>query len=382
MKDVVILSGGFGSTLAISQIIGKKYPINIYVFYLEGTAFAAIRSSKYVTVCYDVTSYSDTVFYSYLEDWYEKNNFSDKPILFCTSDHACTLVGHHHEWFQTRFMLTTPSASIIDIYNSKLKTSEAIASIGIKAPKSVVVYKGSNIKDVSSNWNFPVIIKPISADQIPDVGFKVKIVHGKTELENLYSQVLCQHTVVIQEYIAGGDDKSWFYIFYRKGKDILSECIGKKILQHPSMQGIMAIGLTMENQSIESICHSFLDAIDYQGIGGIEFKECNGNYYFIEMSTRAEGFIKITQSTNPLMLSLIYDSFNSTRDMCDIKRFKTKFYYIDPLLTLLEIGRKPLIIFKLLKAIFSFHFTFSFIDLQDFKPCLMYLKNVIKLKVS
>ena len=218
MKDVVILSGGFGSTLAICQTIGKKNPIHIYVFYLEGPAYAAIKSSKYVTGCYDVTSYDDVNFYSYFRDWYQEKRFSEKPVLFCTSDRACLLVGHHNDWFQTAFMLTTPSAAIIGTYNSKLKTSEAITKIGVKAPRSVVVYKGSNIKEISSNWDFPVIIKPVSADQISDVGFKVKIVYDRAELEKLYADLLYQYTVVVQEYIAGGDDKSWFYISIEKDR--------------------------------------------------------------------------------------------------------------------------------------------------------------------
>lgn len=382
MKDIVILSGGFESTLAISQIIGKKSSINIYVFYLEGKSYAAIKSSKFVTECYDLTSYNNRDCYLYFKEWYENKKNSDKPILFCTSDRACLLVAHNYAWFNVVCTLTTPNASIIDTYNSKLKTYEATSKIGIKAPKSIIVYKGTNIMNINTNWNFPIIIKPVSAEQISEVGFKVKVVYNKIELEHLYTQKLKKHTVIIQEYIAGEDDKSWFYVFYRKGTKVISECIGKKILQHPSKQGIMAIGLTMENQNIASICHTFLEKIDYQGIGGIEFKECNGVYYFIEMSTRAEGFIKITQSTNPAMLSLIYDSLNNKTPFINTKQTNIGFYYIDPILSLLEIRKNPIIILKLLKAIFSFNFTFSFVDLNDIRPCYTHLINTVKLKIS
>ena len=222
---------------------------------------------------------------------------------------------------------------------------------------------------------FPVILKPFSAEEIDSVGFKVHIVQTFQNLTALAKDVLENAPFVLQEYIPGGDDKSWFYIFYTKG-DCMIECMGNKILQHPSEKGIMAIGRTVYNARLSEICHSFIKSLGYEGIGGIEFKEYNGIFYFIEMSTRPEGFIKITNHLSPSMLVQIYNAL-SGMPLGDINKCKENACYIDWLLFLLEIKKK----FGRISLFFKYKLfigaTVNLWDLKDPKPFFLHLKKLL-----
>ena len=112
------------------------------------------------------------------------------------------------------------------------------------------------------------------------------------------------------------DDTSYYYLFYRSKAGHILENIGRKTLQSTPNGGIMLKGITEYNSDLSHQCKAFLNNIDYVGIGGIEFKKHNDKYYFIEMSTRMEGFFKIAEdSGSNLSLASYYDMCNDINNL-------------------------------------------------------------------
>src|SRR5690606_34078971 len=72
---------------------------------------------------------------------------------------------------------------------------------------------------------------------------------------------------------------------------------------------LMAKGIVEDNKELSEFCKIFLDKINYTGIGGIEFKEHNGKYYFIEMNTRVEGILKIGNLAGVPLGKIAYETF-------------------------------------------------------------------------
>jgi D-aspartate ligase len=70
-------------------------------------------------------------------------------------------------------------------------------------------------------------------------------------------------------------------------------CTGRKLRQLPPNAGIMAAGEAVWLPDVAVTSESFLKAIDYRGLGGIEYKRHEGTPYFIEMSVRPEGFLSL-----------------------------------------------------------------------------------------
>ena len=156
-----------------------------------------------------------------------------------------------------------------------------------------------------SDFEFPVILKPRAIYLKKGVDFKIKVIRDEEEFLSFCAKYIeNKSTLLCQEFVPGGNDTSYYYIFYRNKSNNILENIGRKTLQSTPDGGIMLKGLTEYNEQISELCKNFLNTIDYQGIGGIEFKKYNGQFYFIEMSVRLEGFYKICEASN-YSLSLI-----------------------------------------------------------------------------
>src|SRR5690606_6357844 len=126
------------------------------------------------------------------------------------------------------------------------------------------------------------------------IEFKIKVIKDKQEFIAFSEDCLRNGaTLLCQEFVPGGNDTSYYYIFYRNKDGEIFENMGRKTLQSTSSGGIMVKGVTCYNSELSELCKGFLSSIDYVGIGGVEFKKYNGKYYFIEMSVRLEGFFKI-----------------------------------------------------------------------------------------
>lgn len=99
--------------------------------------------------------------------------------------------------------------------------------------------------------------------------------------------------------------------------------MGEKTLQ---TNGIMTIGTVKIDRELAKICREFLARIDYVGIGGMEFKKCNSQYYFIEMSTRTEGFLSISDIANCSIAEAAYNDIN--HQVVDWKKRAEKGRYV------------------------------------------------------
>lgn len=204
--------------------------------------------------------------------------------------------------------MTFPSVEIIDIYTLKGFAEVDASEHGLSVPKSKLVNNTVDMDFIEQEFDFPVIIKPVSTRSEDKLGFKTKICERDDFRSYTNSFVENGHHFLCQEYIPGNDNSVWFYLFVRSHSGKVLDVMGVKTLQSPPGNGIMAIGETQENPELMRICRDFLSRIDYKGIGGLEFKYFNGKYYFIEMSIRIDGFISISDSFLPLSLIAYEDA--------------------------------------------------------------------------
>ncbi|MBV3635013.1 hypothetical protein [Bacteroides cellulosilyticus] len=339
MRDIVIIAGGIGSTYSICKSIKKEFDIRTYVIFLNETNERFFHSTKYVTEAIDWKLNSATCFLERMKEWYSLHVFDKLPILYCTSDESCVLITQYRKWFEAHFILTVPSNIIIRDYNNKELAESSAKEAGLKIPNSVIINQPCDVERVGAFLKFPVIVKPTNYQCQKIIGFKVQVCDTIEEFLLLSSNLLSQKMhFLCQEYIPGDDDKSWFYIFYRSINGKIVDCIGRKIVQHPRGKGIMAMGITCYNDELSRICHSFLKQIDYVGIGGIEFKEYAGDFFFIEMSTRSEGFIRISDIAE-VSLPLITYRFTNSFEKNDELNYcqKNDRLYVDIIVYLIEI---------------------------------------------
>jgi predicted ATP-grasp superfamily ATP-dependent carboligase len=308
MKDVVVLAGAPGSVLSICEC-AYRHGVKSYVICIDSGEARLFSKSKYVTCSYDVTA-SD--FIPFINNFVLKHAFAEKPIMYFTSDQSCRLVSKYREKINVSFDLCLPSNEIIHNFSTKGLAETCAENNGLTVPKTKIITTTDDIEKIEQTFDFPVIIKPVIVEDKAKTGFKARIL-DKIQFASFTKNITSRSgRVLCQEYIPGKDENCKFYMFYRSKDGRISECIGKKNLQSPPLNGIMAIGTTEYDENLSEISKKFLAKINYFGLGGIEYKKYNGKYYFIEMSVRAEGFLSISD---------IAEISHAETSFCDINGF-------------------------------------------------------------
>lgn len=306
MKDVIVFGGTtLGSVLDICEVV-RNNGAKTYVITFDGLEYSDIyRSSVYVTDAFSVEPESLQTF---LTLKIQDGTFDNQPIMYFTTDESCLLINRNRDWYEKYFTLCLPSSYIVESFNDKSAAAIEAKKNGLLVPETTVIKNRQDKSSVETKFNFPVVLKPITYKNKKELRFKYKIAFHD-EFDQSVNQILSKgDNVLCQEYIIGEDTDIWFYIFYRSSEGIITRCTGRKKVQ---ANGIMAVGETLYNSEVDTICTNFINRIDYVGIGGIELKCCNNMYYFIEMSTRLEGFHKISSYSN------CHISQSSYYNLCD-----------------------------------------------------------------
>lgn len=315
MKDIVITAGtATGSVLALAEAITSKVKCSVYVLCTNKSICKIFTSSRFVTIAVYINAPDEKGYITEIKNWYKKTKFEHKPILYFTTDVSCFYIDNYREWFESNFELCLPSSNIIRTFTQKglaeLKAHEA----GLSIPKTIVINDKNDIDTIISEFKFPIILKPRATYLKEGIDFKIKVFENKKDFLSFYARFIeNKNSLLCQEFVPGGNDSSYYYIFYRDNNGRVFENIGRKTLQSTVNGGIMLKGVTKYDANLSELCKNFLNIIDYKGIGGIEFKKYNGKFYFIEMSVRLEGFYKICESSkSSLSLISYYDKAGLT----------------------------------------------------------------------
>ena len=291
MKDIVVLAGTTPWSVLSLCKTAYDYKRKAYVVCVnfEGKMY---EQSKYVSRTFSV---KETEFEDFISQFHLVYNLEEKPILYFTNDATCLLGDKYRALLNEYFDVLLPSRYILSSFLDKNIASIEAEKNGLTVPKTIEICSSGDVAFVLENFTFPVILKPVSANDDSCVGFKTRIC-GSTDLPEITKPILDfgKH-VVCQEYIPGNDSDYKFYMFYRNKEGKIKKCIGEKTLQS---NGIMTIGTVKGDKCLSELSKKFLDRIDYVGIGGLEFKKYGDKYYFIEMSTRTEGFLPISDMSN------------------------------------------------------------------------------------
>lgn len=326
-RDIVVLAGSAPHSVLALCKMAKKQEAHAYVVCVDD-GFDYYSKSRLVTESYLTTIHKLEDFW---KSFFGKHSFDEKPVLYPTTDAACLLIDENRGYYEEHFELCMPSHQIISSFNDKTLAEEEAVKWGLTVPKTKVITEESGLNEINKELQFPIIAKPQGAIYLHDVGFKFKIIESNDQLSELREIIRQGCKLVLQEYIPGGDKDYSFYIFYRGKDGVIHDCMGVKTLQYT---GIMAVGTVNYDGQLTSICRDFLEKIDYYGIGGIEFKRYNGKYYFIEMSTRTEGFLAIALMSGASIIEASYLDFTTSKQK--VLDAKENTVYVDTFFWLLN----------------------------------------------
>lgn len=377
MRDVVIFGGAIGSVLALSRELYEKFNTRIYVICLNNPNGYFYLASKSIIEVFEVNVIDDQDFFDKIKFWFSKKIFSEKPIVYFASDYACLQVIKYRKWFEDNSVLCLPNNHIVEVFNNKGKAEVVAANSGLLVPKSKILSCEIDVSLVLKDFSFPIIVKPRDSESGKKLNFKVLVFQDKESFLRQMNELLSMgDSLLCQEFIPGGDENSYFYLFYRGTKDVVYDNIGVKTMQSPRGHGIMAKGQLVDNEELQVICREFLSNIDYKGIGGIEFKKYNGKYYFIEMSTRMEGFFLISSKSNVSLGEISYKDYNHL-GLPLVQRVKSVFYVdLHLIVRTYILERKYFTALKEIVMAFSNNkYCINIYSIKDIKPFVRYCKK-------
>jgi D-aspartate ligase len=215
-----------------------------------------------------------------------------RPLLMATNDESALFVARNASELQDFCLFPANSVDVVwSLYNKKGMYLLA-KRLSIPTPDTLFPESRKDVLEFCERARFPVMLK--ASDNIRTstrAGRKMVIVRSKEELLGQYHAMEdgSNPSLMIQEYIPGGDDSVWMLNGYF---DEHSQCLfgvtAKKIHQTPVYTGMTALGVCLPNPAIESATKTLVRAVGYKGILdiGYRYDARDGQYKLLDVNPR------------------------------------------------------------------------------------------------
>jgi len=295
LKPCVILAeAAVGSTVGMIRSIGSRaVPVYVLVVTDDRKLASIYRKSRYCQDALAIRGGSSADYVcEYVLEWLKKQGFAARPVLIPITDRLCTFVAECRDRFAEAFDICMPQNDVLLDMLDKTRANLRAEQAGLVVPQAGSAATLDEIEPLLQKVPCPVILKPTWWKQRGKRYFKAQQCHNKEQAIELAARLIKDGaTILVQQYIPGGDDSVEVYMFYRsRDGSTIYGCSGYKLRQIPPGAGSMAAGRAAVLPHVIKMSNEFLERIDYRGLGGIEYKRFNDNSYFIEMSVRPEGF--------------------------------------------------------------------------------------------
>jgi predicted ATP-grasp superfamily ATP-dependent carboligase/L-amino acid N-acyltransferase YncA len=284
---VLLTRTAWGGTLEAIRSLGSRgVPVYVFVLGRDPTVYAR---SRYCREAHRLVGENAAAVSRELLDWCASENFSQLPLLLPMIDILATFVAEERRNLEKRFIIGAARPEIVLGLLDKGQAGPLAAKCGLDVPQSAVVKTRVDLETAARRIPYPVIAKPVWWREQGSVDFKALIYRDQESLVSGIAPALNGDTsVLLQEYVEGTDQDIETFMFYRDHRGLIWGCTAKKLRQCPPNAGIMASGQAIDLPELRELCAMFLNKIDYQGLGGTEFKRSGSRLKYIETSARPE----------------------------------------------------------------------------------------------
>jgi predicted ATP-grasp superfamily ATP-dependent carboligase len=215
-----------------------------------------------------------------------------RPVLLATNDETALFVAENRCRLRAAFVFPdNPLALVRSLYN-KREMYFLARRYGIPTAETSFPECRSDVVEFLKTAQFPVMLK--ASDNIAvsrRAGKKMVIARSPEDLLAHYDAMEdpSNPTMMLQEYIPGGDDSVWMFNGYF---DERSQCLfgitGKKIHQTPVYTGMTALGICLPNPAVRDQTQRLVAATGYQGILDIGYRYDfrDGSYKLLDSNPR------------------------------------------------------------------------------------------------
>lgn len=268
MISHLFILGNHVQGLGVSRL-AKKNGLSVWLFNNSGLCI-----TRYSNTCSRFIEYSNNQ--DLLSKLLKNAILGSKPILMPTNDMLVWFVAENYEALSNHFFIPLPTKSITEIAYNKIKTYKVCEELNIPCPKSYFPNSFSEVEQLSSAIEYPVVIKPaIMHKYYGKTGKKMIKCNSSSELLSGYLQftkVIPKDEIIIQEMLTGGPQNLYSFGSFCDGKKVWVSLTANRIRQKPMDFGISTtFAQSVVVREIELAAIKFLTGIGFFGISEVEF---------------------------------------------------------------------------------------------------------------
>ena len=287
---LVVICGASATGLGVGRDLGRH---GVSVVFADYESFRPGFVSRYVSKDEPgIVAESEADLIAKLLDLGRRQSM--KPVLFQTTDQMVLTVAQHREELAQYFHIAESTRpGIADVVTDKKSFYELCVKHGVVSPRTVFPENVEDALTVKSEFDFPVIIKPIHGHLWRErlKGKKLLTAGTPDEFERIVRKFEDDiQELMIQELIPGPESNLWVGGLYFRQSDGEPGSIftGRKLRQHPPGFGSASLADACQNDDVVEVSVNFLQEIGYRGVCGTEFKfdERDSQYKMVEVNPR------------------------------------------------------------------------------------------------
>jgi predicted ATP-grasp superfamily ATP-dependent carboligase len=244
----------------------------------------------------------------------------DHILLLPTNDRLIRFLIDNHSALASKFTLSTPAPEILELcYNKKLTYKKAL-ELDIPIPCSYFPETVDEVRGISKEASYPLIIKPAVMHKLYDKkGKKAYVCRNADDLLANYAEItriIDPSEIIIQKLIAGRAKNLYSYCSFFSDRVPIGSFIANRIRQKPMDFGISTtFAISVSNDRIEQKAVEFLTGIDYFGLSEVEFMYDteDDTYKLIEVNPRTWKWHSIANKLDTDLIGMMIAHFGGER---------------------------------------------------------------------
>lgn len=283
----VVLFSGNATGVGILRALGRH---GIPILALDPNRDSIVLHSRYAhgAVCAD-THYDEQGFVRELVEIGRR--LPQKGLLVPMNDDYVDMLPRHAEVLAEHFLLTMPAPERMALLGDKEQQFRAAWCAQVDTPRTAFVHGPDELAAAAAEVPFPALLKPATPLAFRRrVGSKVITVKSAGELETAYGRAREFGTLLLQEFVPGGDEQLYNVSSYLdKAQRPLAVFTRRKLRQHPRSFGDIRFGESVWVPEVAEGGLRLLRELGYHGISGVEFKQDprDGRYKLMEINARS-----------------------------------------------------------------------------------------------
>jgi D-aspartate ligase len=270
---VLVLQMQNHGSLGVMRSLGR---LGVAVYGVHATRRPAASFSKYCRKVFELDLDANPREHSVDRLMEIALSLGAKPLLIPTNDESALFVAQNAVRLREGFLFPDNPVHVVwSLYNKKSMYFLA-KQLSIPTPETMFPESLNDVLEFCEKAQFPVMLK--ASDNIQTAkhsGKKMVIARSKDELIRQYNAMEdgSNPSLMIQEYIPGGDGSVWMFNgYFDENSKCLFSITGRKIHQTPVYTGMTALGVCLPNQVIEAATKILVRAVGYKGILDIGYR--------------------------------------------------------------------------------------------------------------